>query len=203
VGCRATRPAEEMLRFARSPAGAVALDVRAQLPGRGAWTCCQTSCIQSAAKKGGFARAFQAQVEVQAELLVSEVSQLLLSEALRTLGLAYRARQCTVGRMPALEWVRDGNALALVVANDLSDHSKKELAAVRDAKDMAPKTVSGPDKIQLGAALGRSPTGVIALGRGHLGKRLFQDLKRVANLAIWPEDPRGDFGSDSPHSRQR
>jgi predicted RNA-binding protein YlxR (DUF448 family) len=192
-----------MIRFALSPAGEVALDVRGRLPGRGAWTCPLESCIRAAVKKGGLSRAFAAPVSVEADGLVAEVKGLLLAEALQTLGLAYRARQCTVGRMPALEWVREGSALALVVANDLSDHSKKELATVRDAEEKAPLAVSGPDKNQMGEALGRAPTGVIALSRGHLGQRLFQDLKRVATLAIWPENPLGDFGSEASHSRQR
>ena len=39
IVCRKSGGPDEHLRFARSPDGAVGFDVKARLPGRGAWVC--------------------------------------------------------------------------------------------------------------------------------------------------------------------
>jgi hypothetical protein len=96
--------------------------------------------------------------------------------------------------MPAMKWAREGSALALVVANDLPPHSQKELAAVRDADDIAPITLTGPNTSLMGTALGQSSADVVALGHGALGRRLFHEFKRVAPLAAWSDDSIGGVG---------
>ena len=58
VACRATRPASELIRFALRD-GAVTVDMRRRLPGRGANLCASRSCLQQALKRGAFRRAFR------------------------------------------------------------------------------------------------------------------------------------------------
>lgn len=51
VVCRRRRPKRELVRIVASPQG-VALDERAQLPGRGAYVCPDPACVQGAARRG-------------------------------------------------------------------------------------------------------------------------------------------------------
>ena len=46
IACRAVSPRDAALRFVRAPDGAVLLDVRSKLPGRGAHTCPRAACVQ-------------------------------------------------------------------------------------------------------------------------------------------------------------
>jgi predicted RNA-binding protein YlxR (DUF448 family) len=51
-------PKQSLLRWAAVDGAAVA-DAAAALPGRGAYTCRAHDCIEQAARKGGFNRAFR------------------------------------------------------------------------------------------------------------------------------------------------
>ncbi|WP_368071355.1 YlxR family protein [Nitriliruptor sp.] len=51
VGCRRTRPRDELARLARTPAG-VRYDRRRRASGRGANICPELSCIEAAGQRG-------------------------------------------------------------------------------------------------------------------------------------------------------
>lgn len=61
VGCRERAPQASLLRVAFVEGQAVA-DVGRRRPGRGTYIHPSTSCARSAMERGGFARAFRAQV---------------------------------------------------------------------------------------------------------------------------------------------
>ena len=54
VGCRTTRAKDALLRLAATPDG-VRADPELRLPGRGAYVCPSTTCIEAAAHRGGHA----------------------------------------------------------------------------------------------------------------------------------------------------
>jgi predicted RNA-binding protein YlxR (DUF448 family) len=54
VGCRRTRAKHALLRLAATPDG-VRADPQRRLPGRGAYVCPSTTCIEAAAHRGGHA----------------------------------------------------------------------------------------------------------------------------------------------------
>jgi len=64
------RPKKELIRVVRSPEGAVSLDLKGKLPGRGAYVCPDPACLAKARKSRSLERAFSAQLpeEVWAEL---------------------------------------------------------------------------------------------------------------------------------------
>jgi uncharacterized protein len=51
VGCRRTRPKDELCRVARTPSG-VRLDPTQRLPGRGAYLCPDPTCTEAAHRQG-------------------------------------------------------------------------------------------------------------------------------------------------------
>ena len=58
VGCREMKPKKELIRVVRSPEGAVSLDFKGKLPGRGAYVCPDPACLKKARKNRSLERAF-------------------------------------------------------------------------------------------------------------------------------------------------
>lgn len=181
VGCRNSAPRQALLRFVRAPDGAVAFDVRAALPGRGAWTCPNPSCVERAITRGGFRRAFEQPLLVEEEALLEEVQRVLLGECQRMLGLLRRTGSLFPGRGEAFRQVAASPSAALIVAADLAPRS------VREAEQATARPLLiGPSKVEIGEALGRRPTGVLAVTDGPSLRRLAQDLSRLARLRGTP-----------------
>ncbi len=178
VACRTTGPKEGLLRFVRAPDGEVWFDASALLPGRGAWTCPSAACVERASERGGFARAFEAPVIVPVDL-VTRVRTVLQTEALHGLGLLRRQGRLWPGRTEAFSQTSVGEARVVVTACDLAERSVREAAAAVAGRAVL---VVGPDKASMGDALGRGPTGVLALGQGRLAKRVVCNLQRLSRL---------------------
>ena len=62
LGCREMKPKMELIRVVRSPEGAVSLDFKGKLPGRGAYVCPNPACLSKARKSRALERAFSAQM---------------------------------------------------------------------------------------------------------------------------------------------
>ena len=60
VGCREMKPKKELIRVVRSPEGAVSLDYKGKLPGRGAHVCPDAECLKRAKRSKALERAFSA-----------------------------------------------------------------------------------------------------------------------------------------------
>ena len=60
VGCREMKPKKELIRVVRSPEGAVSLDFKGKLPGRGAYVCPDAECLKRAKRSNALERAFSA-----------------------------------------------------------------------------------------------------------------------------------------------
>ena len=60
VGCREMKPKKELIRVVRSPEGAVSLDFKGKLPGRGAYVCSDAECLKRAKRSKALERAFSA-----------------------------------------------------------------------------------------------------------------------------------------------
>jgi uncharacterized protein len=127
IVCRAAGSPETLLRFARAPDGAVGFDVRARLPGRGAWVCATPSCLQKATdpKHGGFARAFDAAVVFDGATLRREVEEALHADVCDRLGLLRRQGSLILGRDDAIRHLPELAGIGLAV--DLSENSRHEL----------------------------------------------------------------------------
>ena len=58
VGCREMKAKKELIRVVRSAEGAVSLDFKGKLPGRGAYVCPDPACLARARKSRALERAF-------------------------------------------------------------------------------------------------------------------------------------------------
>lgn len=59
VGCREMKQKKVLIRVVRSPEGAVSLDFKGKLPGRGAYVCPDGTCLARAKKSKALERAFE------------------------------------------------------------------------------------------------------------------------------------------------
>lgn len=50
VGCRSVRPKRELVRIVRGPDGTVSVDATGKRPGRGAYICPTSECLEKARK---------------------------------------------------------------------------------------------------------------------------------------------------------
>lgn len=71
LGCREMKPKRELIRVVRSPEGEISLDFRGKAPGRGAYLCKNSGCLEKAIKGKALERAFSAMIpeEVYEKLL--------------------------------------------------------------------------------------------------------------------------------------
>jgi hypothetical protein len=53
------KPKKELIRVVKSPEGAVSLDFKGKLPGRGAYVCPDSACLARARKSRALERAFE------------------------------------------------------------------------------------------------------------------------------------------------
>jgi hypothetical protein len=185
-----------MLRFARAPDGALGFDVRARLPGRGAWTCASSSCVRRAVEKGGFERAFEAPVLGKPDDVVTTVQATLESEVKQGLGLLRRASRLAAGRDDVARALAEGRVTALVLANDLSERTLRE---VKERAAALP-VVTGPSQADVGHAIGRKPTGVLGLLGGPRSDVLWNDLRR---LESWPRPPSPAAPTPAPRTPEK
>ena len=65
VGCREMKEKRELIRVVKSPEGAVSLDFKGKLPGRGAYVCPKAECLAKARKSKALERAFDTQLPVE------------------------------------------------------------------------------------------------------------------------------------------
>ena len=59
VGCREMRPKMELVRVVKSPEGKISLDSSGKMPGRGAYMCYNTSCLNRSIKSKALSRTFE------------------------------------------------------------------------------------------------------------------------------------------------
>ena len=122
---------DELIRLALGPDGAVAPDVRARAPGRGAWLGVDRAVLDAAnAKgrlKGALARAFKTNdVKVPADL--GERIELALRQAvLDRLGLEARASNLILGAEKIEVAARRGQVALLIHAADASEEGRRKL----------------------------------------------------------------------------
>jgi hypothetical protein len=152
---RQSRPPGELIRFVAGPDGVVVPDLRARLPGRGAWVTAQRQTVESAVRSNAFSRALKQDVAVARDL-AEMVEHLLRERTLAALGLAARAGSVVTGFTKVDRAARRGDLAVVLTASDgAADGRRKIAAAVSAAPRARPTHVSGFSAAELGLALGR------------------------------------------------
>lgn len=170
------QPKAGLVRFVVGPDGMVYPDVAGKLPGRGIWVTSDRGIIETAMKKGLFARAAK-QAAKTPENLVELVELALASRVVELISLERKAGKAVVGFEKVKGWLAEGRAKVLLQASDGSDRGKGKLWTPEGGRWFGCLTSQ-----ELGLAFGRDRAIHGALAAGGLTRRVIEDASRLAGV---------------------
>ncbi len=183
VGCREVAPRETLIRFAirvEDGAASVVPDIAHKLGGRGASTHASRACIEQGVKRGGFAKAASARVDVAASELVTMVEGQLTQRARGLLLGAIRGKLATLGADATEKAITARRVVALVLASDASSRT----GTVADAMGRLGGRAIGMmmTKAELGALVGRDEVAVIGIDDEGIAAALAQVAEQLRGV---------------------
>ena len=178
-----TQPASGLIRFVIGPDDLVVPDLGERLPGRGIWVTATRDAVETAIRKGLFAKAARAKA-VAGEGLADEVEALLAKRAAAVLGLARKAGALVTGFEKVLAEISAGRLAILIEARDGSEDGMRKLAGAMKSRYAALQKTPAPilrplwgDEMDL--ALGRANVVHAALSAGSMERKVFGDLAKL------------------------
>ncbi|MCJ2138040.1 RNA-binding protein [Methylobacterium sp. J-026] len=126
---RVAQPPEAMIRFVRGPDGTVVPDLRAKLPGRGAWISARREAVATAVRKNLFARAFKGPAPTDPDL-PDRIAAALREDLRQAIALANKAG-CLVAGFSKVEAAIGGQpgAVAVIHAAEATADGRRKIAA--------------------------------------------------------------------------
>jgi len=177
-----------LVRFVASPDGVVTPDLARKLPGRGLWVAATREAVETARKKGLFARAAKARLAAPPGL-ADQVEGLLRSRLLAGLGLARKAGELTWGYERVRAEVAAGRVAWLVEAADGSLEGRRKLLAVARRAPVQPRLLEVFSSAELGLALGASNVIHTAFLAGRGAERWTVNVERLAGFRpLFPKE---------------
>lgn len=182
LGCRQARDKDMLMRFVLSPGGEVVPDLEFRLPGRGAYTCVSSQCLQMALKQRQFSRAFKCEVVVGSpEEMTDQVSGIMHGRILGYVGLANRAGKVISGSSMVCDAIKSGHKPGLVLlAKDISPaigEKVETLAAIHRIPFFHVMT-----KDDFGAILGKAPRSAVAVKTSGFVAQMVHEIERYRNF---------------------
>lgn len=170
-----------LIRFVAGPDGAVVPDLARRLPGRGLWVAADRTSVETAAKKGLFARAAKAPLKAEPGL-ADTVERLLAKRCLEQLGLARREGVLISGFEKAAAAIRSGRAAWLVEASDGSADGRGKLLGLARHAVPAPGICGAFSSDELSLALGLENVIHAVLLAGGRADRWTSEVGRLAGF---------------------
>jgi hypothetical protein len=188
------RGEEGLIRFVTGPDGQVVPDLGRKLPGRGLWVAADRAAVETAAKKGLFARAAKAKIAATAGL-ADEVERLMCARLLAGLGLARKAGDLVTGFEKVLSAINAGRVAVLIEAADGAADGRRKLLAAARRQATQPLLAGMFAAAELGLALGEENVIHSAFLAGRGADRWTADVRRLAGFRPllpegWREDSR-------------
>lgn len=172
-----------LVRFVAGPEGRIVPDLAGRLPGRGLWVSARREAVETAVRKGLFARAARARVEAD-EALADEVERLLARRAGEALGLARKSGALVTGFEKVMALISEGRIALLIEARDGSQDGRRKLEGAIKAAQAAGKLAEVPTlrplwADEMGLALGRANVVHAALTKSSMMAKVLADLARL------------------------
>lgn len=171
-----TGPKAGLVRFVLSPEGVVVPDLAGKLPGRGMYVTAGRAEIETAVRKGLFARAARAPATAPADL-ADQVEDALARRVIELVSLARKAGYAVAGFEKVKDWLAQGKARVLLQASDGSDRGKGKLWTPEGGRWFGCLTAS-----ELGLAFGRDYVIHGALASGGLGNRVVEEAAKLTSV---------------------
>lgn len=178
IGCREVREQSDLIRFVRAPDGALLVDYRHKLPGRGAYTCLNRQCLERAVSRHQFERALRAPcLPVSADQLSLALREAIQLRLAALLGMARKSSQLLSGGNQVLDALDKPRELAAVIlTDDISDGVAGKLT--NKASGGGVPCLRFATKADLGQLLGRGERSVAALLKGPLAATFMAEWQR-------------------------
>jgi predicted RNA-binding protein YlxR (DUF448 family)/ribosomal protein L7Ae-like RNA K-turn-binding protein len=173
-----------LVRYVRAPDGALLVDYRHKLPGRGAYTCLNFACICQAVSRKQFERALRATCPavITAEALRDQLLVALHDRLAALLGMARKSSQVVSGGNQVLAALDQPDRLALVVFADDVSAGVADKVASKAGRQMVP-CLSFSTKAALGQLLGRGERSVTGLMKGHLAEAFLGEWQKFQEIS--------------------
>lgn len=183
LGCRQVFPQDELVRYVLAPDGAVLVDYRNKLPGRGAYTCFDQQCLAAAVSRRQFSRTFkQKEVRADAVELGEAVANEIRQKILNLVGMARKSASIVTGSNMVLGAMGVEGAIGFVLlAEDVSAGIAEKVEGSANAKGIACWRLL--DKESLGKIVGKEERSVVALKAGSLTDAIMAELIRYKKIA--------------------
>lgn len=172
---------ERLVRFAVAPDGTITPDLAAKLPGRGIWVEAKRSALETAVKKGLFARSAGRAVSAPPDL-VDRVEALLAARCLAQLGLAKRAGTIAVGFDQVRALLKSRRPAYMVEACDGAADGRLKLRQLARAAWGDLPLAGAFTANALGEALGRDAVIHLALESGPAARRFAGEFARLSGF---------------------
>jgi uncharacterized protein len=152
VVARVAKPVDDLLRFVVGPDGTLAPDIKRKLPGRGVWVTASRRALETAVRRGAFARSLKDSIRIPADL-PDLVDRLLARAALDALAIANKAGRVVAGFERVGSALKADRPAALIHAAEASPDGVRKLAGAQTGAPVP--LVRTFTASQLGLALGR------------------------------------------------
>lgn len=182
LGCKAASDKDRLIRFVLSPENEVLPDLDSKLPGRGAYTCLNRSCLVTAVAQKQFKRSFKQDVTVMpAETMAEHVRRQLHDRIIGMIGLANKAGTLTGGGSMVSDALRSKVKPGLVlIATDVSEPIGAKIVVLADVNNVPYRTIMTKD--DFGAIMGKAPRSAVAVKRGGFVSQLLKAIDRYRNF---------------------
>jgi uncharacterized protein len=181
LGCRVIRDKKELLRFVVTPERTLIPDIMAKLPGRGAYTCFNHTCLKNAAQKKQFARAFSGDVVYNgADRLIELVVTLLEERICSYLAIANKAGKVVSGSDLVMDLMKKRKAGVVFLATDISPEIGAKVSALAKYYEVPQVAVISKDR--LGAILGKGLRSVAAIEQSGFIETVTREIARYRNF---------------------
>ncbi len=182
LGCRTARDRDQLIRFVLAPSGEIVPDLDGRLPGRGAYTCISSTCLEAAVRQRQFSRGFKCDVAAPpAPSLVMMVARLLKDRIIGSIGLANKAGNVVSGGSMVSDAVKSSRKPGLVLlATDVSEAIGERIESLAAVNRIPVLRVLSKD--DFGAVLGKAPRSAVAIRPGGFVSPLVRSIERYRNF---------------------
>lgn len=180
IACRELAERGAFVRLVCDPAGEIHVDRYLKAPGRGAHLCYARDCVDRAAKRNLFGRAFKRAVNpVGSETLIGQILAAIAARIDDALALAGRARQIRSGA-EALK--RFDDVKLLILAEDAAADGATKLT--RRATACEVPWIRHGDAARLGAAVGHARRVALGITDARAAERLALEFSRRDRFVV-------------------
>lgn len=177
---------DALIRFVRSPDGAVVPDVFGKLPGRGAWVTADRTILDKGLHNGVFSRAFKAQSTPMYDL-PGEVERQLLQRCIGLLGMAKKSGVAVLGFDQVRAYIRKQEPGWLIEASDGAEDGRNKVHFLAKAIYEDVKVAGALSSAELGMAFGREHVIHALLEQGSLSDAFAVAYRRLIGFRDAPE----------------